>query len=136
MSHRYQDWECARWETPLSNVQSIIIESMRTGGGLEVTADLSTAMASVPKIKIDFGKCMAFRAVEEGYMNALWGRFAKTDNPGRTFIVEESSWILELAEQDSLFAALCTDARHYVIASDAEVLEVITKFPPRISQEL
>jgi len=75
---------------------------------------------------------MAFRSLQESYMTALWGRFEDYSWPGKTFFVDDSQWISELAAQDSLFSELSKDARHYVIATDAEVVEVITRHPPRI----
>ncbi|MBB5374169.1 hypothetical protein HNP71_002439 [Acidocella aromatica] len=66
-------------------------------------------------------------------MNALWGIFSKNGSPGKTFVVNESPWLAELARADSLFAETSHDVRHYVIASDAEVLEVLSKYPPHIA---
>lgn len=125
------DWKCSRWETPVSDAQGLMMELLLLQGRLEVALDSSSEFSSAPNVKIIFSKAMAFRSLQESYMNVLWGKFAKNGSPGRTFFVEESPWISEIAQQDDLFAEMCKEARHYVIATDMEVLEVISKFPPR-----
>jgi hypothetical protein len=108
-----------------------MLESLNVnGGGLELIFDSSTTFASTPNLKMTFGKYIAFRSMQESYMSELWGQFAKYGSPGRTFLVEDSPWIFELAEQDSLFAATCKDARHYVMATDMDVIEVISRTSP------
>ncbi len=126
------DWKYLRWETPVSDAQGLMMELLLLGGKLEVILDPSSEFVPAPNVKITFSEAMAFRGLEESYMNALWGTFAKKGSPGRTFLVEDSPWITALGEQDSLFAEMCKGARHYVIATDMQVLEVISKFPPRI----
>ncbi len=131
MRYRYLDWKCIRWDTPVSDAQGLMLESLNVnGGGLELIFDSSTTFASTPNLKMTFGKYIAFRSMQESYMSELWGQFAKYGSPGRTFLVEDSPWIFELAEQDSLFAATCKDARHYVMATDMDVIEVISRTSP------
>jgi hypothetical protein len=127
---RFMDWKCLRWETPISDAKSLMMELLQVRGKVEIILDSSNIFHSSPNVKIIFSQSEAFRSLQESYMSTLWGTFAKTASPGRTFIVEDSPWISELAEQDSLFAHLSKDACHYVIATDAEVIEVISRYPP------
>ena len=126
------EWKCLRWETPISDAKSLMMELLHVSGKVEIILDSSNVFHSSPNVKIIFDQSEAFRSLQESYMNPLWGTFAKTGSPGRTFIVEDSPWISELAEQDSLFAHLSKDARHYVIATDAEVVEIISRYLPSI----
>jgi hypothetical protein len=132
MSYQFSDWKWSRWETPVSDAQSISLHLSLTEGVLQVILDTSSHLYDGLRLRIAFQKILAFRCLQESYMNSLWGVFSKAGSPGKTFIVNNSPWLAELAREDSLFAETSHNVRHYVITSDAEVLEVLSKSPPYI----
>jgi hypothetical protein len=132
MSYQFSDWKWSRWETPVSDAQSVTMHLSLTEGVLQVILDTSSHLYRGLVVKLTFQKVAAFRCLQESYMNALWGAFSKAESPGKTFVVNESSWLATLVQEDGLFAATSQNLVHYVIASDAEVIEVLSKFPPKI----
>ena len=105
-------------------------------GKLEIILDTSSNFDPGLLLKLTFGKIVAFRCLQESYMNALWHKFSGAASPGRTFLINESQWVAELSQADALFAEMSKGICHYVISSDAEVLEVLSKFPPHIEEQL
>ncbi len=77
-----------------------------------------------------FSKVAAFRSVVEQYRSALWEQFSKSGHPGRTFIIKNSPWISEISEVEPEFSMLEKHIKHYVISTDIEIVEVLSRYEP------
>jgi hypothetical protein len=82
--------------------------------------------------RLTFRVVTAFRVLDEGGLVQLW---AKTEEmggrPGRTtFRVRNHHW-----SKESIVSFLPTDGWSYLIASDDECVEIVTRIPPTIILE-
>ncbi|QQS40608.1 MAG: hypothetical protein IPM63_14740 [Acidobacteriota bacterium] len=78
--------------------------------------------------RVRFENAIAMRIEPERYRhNKEWPRL---DEPGNSFIFENSSWIDEFAEE---FEDLEPGSRHYVLFTSHEFIEVISRNPPEIT---
>src|SRR5579871_2817338 len=93
-------WLCTRWETPVSDVEVLMMNLHCRDGDLRITADPSTSVTPYQCIQFTFKKCPAFRSVLERFRTHFWNKFSATERPGRTFTVENSPWIAELAKME------------------------------------
>lgn len=128
----YDSWTCSRWETPVSDADVLMMELHHKNGVLTMVLDSSDERGAAPIVYIEFDRVPCFRNIIERYRGGLWRRLDEMGRPGRTFIVEESPWVLEISSQDPSFMAFNKNIKHYIIATDWDVVEVLSNSEPRV----
>jgi hypothetical protein len=123
---------CVRWETPVSDANVLMMKLCSQNGELDITLDRSSVSETQRQIQIGFRKVSAFRCILEKFRIELWNSHSANERPGRTFIIENSPWIAELKTSEPIFSALNKDTRHYVIATDWDVVEILSSHAPAI----
>jgi hypothetical protein len=119
-----------RWETPVSDAYVLMVKLCRHDGDLDITLDCSSITEARDDIQFKFKKCPAFRSILEKFRTKLC--LPADEYLGRTFIVENSPWIAELEVSEPIFSNLSKNVRHYVIAGDWEVVEILSTDLPII----
>lgn len=110
-----------------------LMTNLGWGDALVVAVDYHKAAERRRSLKIVFDKGPAFRTTALAYGLEYWGRHGHTPELGRTFVVENSAWIAELAGASAAFDALPGDSiRHYVILTDEYAVEVLSDHAPDI----
>lgn len=126
-------WKYERWETPVSDEEFLSLGLQYDDWILHIRLDPSTDARKKPGVVITFERCAAFRNVVEQFRNELWNRFAEAGHPGRTFTIQNSPWIAELSEAEPTFPILEKNIKHYVIATDLDVIEILTSREPTVT---
>jgi hypothetical protein len=129
----YEKWLCKRWETPVSD-RPMSMVSLTDADGLEIVVNASRTGEQPRRYKFLFKKPAGYRNLPEEYRTELWGKFSKSSHPGSTFIVESSPWIAEIAVHEPLLMVHDRGVVHYVIATDDDVVEILSSQPPTISR--
>jgi hypothetical protein len=127
-----ESWRCVRWETPVSDAYVLMMKLCCKDGDLDITLDRSSVTETQGNIRFKFEKCLAFRSTLEKFRTKLCNSTPANEHLGRTFIVENSPWIVELEASEPIFSHLSKNIRHYVIATDWEVVEILSTNVPII----
>lgn len=122
-----------RWETPVSDVDFLMSGLRYYDWILDITLDPSTIGNPMPRTNVKFSKPTAFRSMVEQYRSRLWGEFSKTRHPGRTFIIKNSPWVAAVSKEEAEFSIVEADIKHYVIACEIEVIEILARYEPAIT---
>jgi hypothetical protein len=126
-----ENWLSVRWETPVSDAKGLMMKLCCHDGDLDITLDRSSVSEVLDDIQLVFKKVVAFRSILERFRTELWNYQLVHGRPGRTFIIDNSPWISELQASDPVFASLnIPNVRHYVIATDWDVLEILSSHAP------
>lgn len=125
-------WRCLRWETPVSDAYVLMMRLCCHDGDLDIRLDRSSVTEKQDDIWFKFKKCPAFRSTLEKFRTKLCNNLPGNEQMGRTFTVENSPWIAELKVSEPIFSHLSKDFRHYVIATDWEVVEILSADLPMI----
>jgi hypothetical protein len=95
----YEGWQIERWETPVSDADSLAMVSLIDDGELAVTVqDLRDPERR--RLCFAFSKFPAYRNVLEEYRTQLWAMLSNTGNLGWTTIVANSTWVAALREAE------------------------------------
>ncbi len=121
---------CVRWETPVSDANVLMMKLCSHNGDLDITLDPSSVSETQREIQIGFRNVSAFRCILEKFKTELWNGHSANERLGRTFTIENSPWIGELEASEPIFSALNNDTRHYVIATDWDVVEILSSHAP------
>ena len=128
----YEDWAAERWETPFHDVESLVMVSLIDDGSLEVVLEDARGEAR-NRWSVCFEQVVAYRNILEEYRLALWSRREEIGAPrGWSWRLTSSDWLGALRESESLIDVHAKDARHYLIATEDDVIEVFTPEEPRI----
>lgn len=128
----YKNWKIKKWETPFSSVKSLTMVSLVDKGSLKILLEASREKGR-PRWEVAFKRVPAYRNILEEYRLSLWEYLDKTSQRcGNTFEVVDSSWISELAKQEALLLFKNEKLHHYVIATEDDVLEVLSDEEPRV----
>lgn len=125
----YDGWRIARWETPVVDIDRLLLASLvDTGGELTLVFE-DCGRPARPRWRVRFRDYPAYRNIDEAYRVALWSRLdASRQRCGWTFTVDEpsphASW-----GSDYLHRVL-PGLRHYVVATDDDVVEVLSRQEP------
>ena len=125
----YDDWVISRWETPVVDATHL---------GLVSLVDANRELAMVFEVTgsperlrwcVRFRRYPGYRNIDEAYRTALWQRLDESGQRcGATFTVQEST---RLASWDTGYLqGMYPHARHFVIATDDDVIEVISDEEP------
>jgi hypothetical protein len=118
-----------KWNTAVSNASRLWMSKLIYDGSLTIMcgAILSNEQK---EIEVSFGERPIFRDIQEEFMSPLWQIiFSPQNKIGNTFILEQSRWLEDL-NRDEIFAGTMKDCRHYVLATEDDVIEVVTANEP------
>ncbi len=133
----YENWQLRRWETPLSDVKHLFMESLHDHSGiLEIElADYSNNTA-IARYKLTFRNYPAYRNIDESYRIGLWERRQQLNDPlatGWTLIIPDSPWIQEFVNEPIL-GLFHPGLVHYLIATENDVVEVLASELPTVER--
>ena len=119
MTERYSEWRPASVTGP-----TVALRALRgDDDGLVVSVDAGGQL-----IEIAFGRVVAFRSILEEACVDFWSEFHRGGTRQSPFwVVEDSAWLASFSEAD---LCLYSDARHYMIVTDEERIDVITDREP------
>ena len=136
-------YRISKWETPASNIKHLALE--RLVKNEEAIPDLLSdneppALIIVlrdvqenKQFRFLFHHCLALRIVKEEYATKLWQELSQ-NHPGTTAILEDSSWIAELRENEPLFDVHSSNTQHYMIFTMDYLIEVLEDRSPSVEQ--
>ena len=130
----YSQWRIAPWETPWESVRGLTLVSLVDDGELRIVVE-NVRDNGRPRWEIfcPAHTYPAYRNVLEDVRLRLWEALDKVGAP-RTpaFEVLESPWLKSLRESEPLLDVTYTGARHWVITSEDDVVEVLASCEPQI----
>lgn len=125
----YRSWTITRWDTPIADVQRVLMVSL-VDTGRELTLLLEGhSRSGHPRWRVRFREYPAYRNIDEAFRLELWKWLDESGQRcGSTFTVIESpplaSW------ETGYLHELSPGVRHYVVATDDDVVEVLSHFAP------
>jgi len=130
----YEDWRIERWDTPVSGLRANVMVSLVDDGKLTLTLeDIHSPQRT--RWRFIFNKYPAYRNILEEHRLELWEHLDKTNQRcGNTFTVLDSSWIASFRPGEPLLEIYFPTLIHYVIATEDDVIEVLSPEPPRIEE--
>ena len=125
----YDGWRISRWETPVVDTSRLAMVSLA-----DVDHELVVMLEAVhipgrPRWRVRFRQYPAYRNVDESYRTDLW-RWLDESNQriGFTFTVEE---LPRFASWGTVYLHdVLPQAQHFVIATEDDVVEVISAQAP------
>lgn len=128
----YEKWEAERWETPFSDVESLVMVSLVDDGSLTILLE-DARDEERGRWAVRFERVVAYRNLLEEYRLGLWARRKELGGPiGWSWRVTQSDWLGELREKEDLVDVKAPGAIHYLIATEDDVVEVFTPESPII----
>jgi hypothetical protein len=120
--NKYSIWQ------PISDISGrvIIDEIEDSDGGLTIYIHLSKTNK---RFKIVFDSCIAYRNMDESYRVRTFTEYGGFDNSLN--LVENSSW-LEWFHCESQGFYQDEEITHYAIITDADCMDVLSEFSPKI----
>jgi hypothetical protein len=131
----YQSWEIKRWDTPLSDLEcsNLVLQELTLGEyGLTLILESEVGIFS-----IHFNGHPPFRVIDEGFRGDLWIKLRQQDKSrlGNTLTVENSDF-KDFLRLDGHFDSMASDYIHYLIVTDNDVVEVLSRIQPTIQKKL
>lgn len=125
----YEGWSICRWETPVVDENRLLMVSLADVDRELVLLLESGRGTGRPRWRVRFRKYPAYRNIDEAYRTELWNWLDKSGQRlGFTFTVEESP---PLASWGTVYLhELMPGIRHYVIATEDDVVEVLSTEEP------
>jgi hypothetical protein len=117
-----------RWETPVSDARSLTLVSLSDDGELQVTVQ---GDSNRQRVRFSFFKVVAYRNILEEYRTSEHGG---DRHVGWTRIVLDSAWLAELRSREPLIDVHAPGCQHYVIATEDDVIDILTPKHPAISE--
>jgi hypothetical protein len=128
----YEGWRIERWDTQLSDRSAVLMVSLVDEKQLTVTVE-DTRSPKRERWQFVFARYPAYRNILEEHRMGLWHHLDQSGQRcGYTFIVLDSPWIESFRPQESLLDAFYPTLKHYVIATDDDVIEVLSPEPPLV----
>ena len=129
----YQSWEIKRWETLLSDLdcKNLSLQKLALGEcGLTLTLE-----SEVEVFSMHFNGHPPFRVIDEGFRVDLWIKLRQQNKKifGNTLITEESDF-KDFLRLDGYFDSMASDYVHYLIVTDNDVVEVLSRMQPTIKK--
>lgn len=130
----YKQWRIERWDTPLSDIESVALASLSDSAGeLAITIE-APRESGRPRWEIVFDTYPGYRNLLEEFRLQLWEHLDGTKQRcGNTFSVANSPWIESLRQNEGLFEHHHPTISHYVILTEDDVLEILSPRSPIIS---
>ena len=126
----YSKWKIIKWPTPMSGFSSPRLESLQDGMQLQIIVQNPAYGEHQPRMEFIFSGIYAYRNINRSYRNHLWTVAPKT-GLGNTWMVQNSDF-LDVLKADAQGALTFQDARHFVILTENDVIEVVSAAPPRM----
>lgn len=122
-----------RWETPVSDLAYLALLELRQVG-LSLTLDLEGKRGDVAEQwRVVFRRQAGYANLREEYRARQWSVMPKTAK-GWTIIHEESPWLAELRAEERFDLYGNAAARHYMVCTEDDVIDVLSVEPPVISR--
>lgn len=128
-TNMYEGWRISRWESSVVDQNRLRMVSL-TDDNLELVLLLeSPQMPDRQRWQVRFRQYAGYRNIDEAYRLGLWQWLDDSDQRcGFTFTVQESpqfaSWAADYLH------AVAPEVRHYVIATEDDVVEVLAAVEP------
>jgi hypothetical protein len=126
----YDNWTVTRWETPVVDIRRLLLVSL-VDANHELTLILEASSSQCrARWRVRWRRYPGYRNLDEAFRTQLWQRLDESGQRcGWTFTVEETP---PLASWDSsgYLAGMWSGARHYVIATDDDVVEILSDEAP------
>jgi hypothetical protein len=124
-----------RWDTLLSDITSLMLVGLQQEGTrlrIVLEGEVTGERAEFTVVFVAF---FAYRSLREEYRTTLWSSVPVGARLGWTRWVAESQWVAEMMSSEPLFVAHGGgDARHYLICTEDDVVEVLAIEAPVIEQ--
>ena len=126
----YDNWVLERWETAVSDAQSLVLVSLiDTQGTLSLVLE-DQRDPQRHRFQVDFIRVPGYRNLLEEYRLELWAIPRGTIATGWTVQVVASPWIAELYEHEPLLEVGFPALRHFLISTEDDVIEVLSDVVP------
>lgn len=122
-----------RWPTPVSDLADFRLVSLHQEGRTLVLELEGRRDAVTERWTMTFAEQRGYRNLLEEYRTALWAHWP-SPSTGNTVEVRDSSWIARLREEASFEAYLGARARHFMILTGDDVLDVIAAVEPSVER--
>jgi hypothetical protein len=126
----YSKWKIIKWPTAMSAFSSPRLESLSDGMQLQIIVNNPAYGDHQPRMEFIFSGIYAYRNINRSYRNSLF-KAIPTAGMGNTWMVQNSDF-LDLLKEDAQGALTFKDARHFVILTENDVIEVVSAAPPRM----
>ena len=130
----YCQWEVERWRTAISDApsQHVILDSLIDDSSLKLNIEIATESENQLYL-ISNSTFAGYRNILEEYRTTLWDHLKKhSPECGNTFIVKNSPWLETLRASEYFLDVHCAEAKHYVIVTADDVIEVLSNEMPVI----
>jgi len=124
----YSKWKIIKWPTPISAFGKPRLEYLKDGIQLEIV--IQNFSGGSPRVEFVFSGIYTYRNINRGFRTSLW-EVVPASNLGATWMVQNSDF-LDLLKADAQGAATFRDARHFVIVTENDVIEIVACAPPRM----
>ena len=130
----YTEWQIDRWETPLSDIRSLVMVSMSDCHRQLTFTFEAPRESGGPRWELKFNTYPGYRNLLEEFRIQLWEHLDSTDQRcGNTFFVTNSPWIQTLRKTEGVFDHYYPEMFHYVMATEDDVIEVLSPETPVVS---
>lgn len=126
----YKNWKISKWETPISNFGSSRMELLMDTDFLTIIIQEGAGDIR-SRVKFIFRGDYAYRNINESFRNGLWAILPP--RLGQTLKVEKSD-LIEILRSDELGSDTFLSAKHYIILTEDDVIEVIAAVDPEIHE--
>ena len=128
----YEGWGFERWETPVSDLDSIAMVSLVDDGRLKITVEDLRDTAR-PRWRFTFRQAPIYRNILEEYRLELWELVhAGGERKGWTVMVPSSPWLAQLKEKEPLIEVHHPNLLHFQIGTEDDVIDVLSPEEPLI----
>ena len=122
-----KDHEAIRWDTPVSDAQSLTMVSLIDQDGLHITVE----DPAWRRHRFTFRQVAAYRNILEEYRTSEPGA---SEGAGWTMLFPHSPWLSELRKREPLLDHFQPGCKHYVIATEDDVVDILSPDPPEICE--
>lgn len=125
----YEGWRISRWETPVVDAARLAMVSLADVDHELVVVFEAVHVPDRPRWRVRFRQYPAYRNIDESHRTNLWHWLDQSkQRVGFTFTVEESP---RFASWGSVYLHdVLPRAKHFVIATEDDVVEVISAQVP------
>lgn len=128
----YEGWTFERWETPISDLQSIAMVSLVDDGELTITVE-DVMGATRSRWAFRFARAPIYQNIPEEYRLELWRHVHERGKRyGWTVRVPNSPWLFQLKANEALMDVHDPSLQHFQIGSEDDIIDVLSAKAPDI----